>query len=156
MRYRKKSTKTEIAKYGYQFKSGLELLIADQLQEAGVKWEYETVGIDYLDTKRNSVCNDCGSSDVSIKRTYWPDFILEKKAGGFMYLEGKGKWDQAGRSKMTKIKKSTDIDVRMVFESDNWLNSNHKTRYSDFAAQKGMPWSIKVIPPRWLEEVVKG
>lgn len=146
--------KTGLTKYGYTFKSGLELRTAEQLVKAGVEWYYERDYIDYQQSA-NGVCLDCDSVDIRINRTYNPDFVLPRIDGGITYLEDKGKFDMDQRRKMLAVKKSTEIDVRMVFERDNWLTKKHATRYSDWCRQKGYQCCVEEIPPEWLKGIKK-
>ena len=145
--------KPDLNKYGYLFKSGLELIIADQLEEFKVEWEYESDYVDYYQ-HANGHCVDCDSTDILIHRIYNPDFVLTRSDGSRFYLEGKGKFDRPERSKMLAVKKTADIDVRMVFQVDNWMTKTHANRYSDWCRQKGYQCSVQLIPKEWLKGVV--
>lgn len=132
------------------YRSGLELDIARQLEERGISFTYESISVKYSQLIRNSYCESCGSRKLYKSRTYTPDFIV-----GSIILEGKGKLTSSERSKILAIKKcNPDLDIRLIFDKDNWLTTAHKMRYSGWAKKNGIPYSTKgVIPDEWIEDL---
>ena len=93
-----------------KYRSGLEEQIARQLKLKNIKFEYETTTLKY--TKPEKV------------HRYTPDFILMKKNGEPMYIEGKGRFLTADKQKSLLVKTQyPNLDLRFVF-------SNSKTRIS--------------------------
>ena len=68
------------------FRSRLEEKVADLLVDLDVKYEYETVKVDY-----------------TIAHIYKPDFILPNG----VHLECKGYWDSKDRRKVKAVKEQT-------------------------------------------------
>lgn len=114
------------------FRSKLEEKVADLLVDLDVKYEYETVKVDY-----------------TISHKYCPDFILPNG----VHLECKGYWDAADRRKIKAVKEQNpDIDLRMVFQSPfNTISKKSKTTYAQYCERLGIPWtSYANIPLKWL------
>ena len=79
------------------FRSRLEEKVADLLVDLDVKYEYETVKVDY-----------------TIAHIYKPDFILPNG----VHLECKGYWDSKDRRKIKAVKEQNpDLELRMVFQA---------------------------------------
>jgi hypothetical protein len=88
------------------FRSGLEDKINENLKSSKKKYSYETEKLSYIKPATN--------------HTYTPDFVLQKKKGGTMYLETKGRWVKADREKMELIfNQYPNIDIRFVFQNPN-------------------------------------
>ena len=84
-------------KYGYR--SGLELKISEYLNDLKVKYDYETIKIEWEDLAY---------------RTYTPDFILNNG----IIIESKGMFTAADRRKHLAIKRQhPTLDIRFVFEN---------------------------------------
>jgi len=87
-----------------------------------------------------------------IEHKYIPDFTVEFKDGRIMYIEAKGWLRSEDRSKMIAVKRANpELDIRILFQNDNKLNKNSKSRYSDWANKNGFPFALKNIPEDWLE-----
>jgi len=87
-----------------------------------------------------------------IERKYVPDFTVEFKDGRILYIEAKGWLRSEDRSKMIAVKRANpDLDIRILFQNDNKLNKNSKSRYSDWANKNGFPFAFKNIPEDWLQ-----
>lgn len=128
-------------------RSGLERNIHDQLTEAGIGFDYESIKLEYRSRVVRGVCK-CGGTDVYQRRTYTPDFIL---ANGVI-IEVKGRLTSADRSKMLAvIEQHPDKDIRMVFGANNKLNKNKEKRYSNWCSEHKIKFCIKQIPPSWLK-----
>ena len=120
-------------KYGYR--SGLELDIAKSLEERGVKAEYESTKIKWVDHK---------------VRSYTPDFVLPNG----IIIESKGVFTQADRRKHLEVKKQyPKLDIRFVFSNPNAkLYKGSKTTYGKWCEKNGFKYSTKDIPDEWVKE----
>lgn len=124
------------------YRSGLEDQVKKQLSECQKKYEYESEKISYIQPEK--------------RRSYTPDFILNKKEGGKMYIETKGRWVLDDRKKHELIKKQyPDIDIRFVFSNPNArINKKSNTTYADICDKFGWKYSKKTIPIEWLNECI--
>lgn len=90
--------------------------------------------------------------------TYSPDWEFVRPNQTYFYLETKGNLDSIARRKMLAVKRQNpDIDVRFVFQRDNYLYKGSKKKYSDWAEEHGFPWHVvgatsRYIPDAWLKE----
>ncbi len=127
---------TEVRKAAQEagYRSGFEHRVAQQLEAAGVKYEYEPKdGI--LEYRVNEL------------RKYLPDFRLP----GGVLVECKGRLTAADRKKLKLVKEAwPQLDIRLVFQYNNKLNPRSKTRYSDWAEKHGFPWALREVPAEWL------
>jgi len=127
------------------YKSGLEDNLAQQLEEEGIEFSYESLKIPYQVPARDS--------------EYIPDFILGKSN---IIIEGKGRFGHRGnnkaataeRQKMILVKRQhPDLDIRFVFDNPNLpIYKGSKTTYAKWATSNGFPWAAKRIPDEWLKE----
>ena len=105
------------------FRSGLERLIASQLDQLQDKyknfeWGFETLPIEYYKVRSGS-CWHCGE-ELRTQHTYSCDFILNFKNGYLMLIETKGWWKPEDRTKHTYIhKQHPEYDIRFVFNNPN-------------------------------------
>ena len=131
-RYQKKTSK---------YRSGLEVQIAEQLISENVDFEYESQVIKY--TKPQKV------------HRYTPDFILEKKKGGIMHIEGKGRFLTADKQKTLLVKEQyPKLDLRFVFSnSKTKISKKSKTTYAMWCEKHGFKYADKFIPKEWLNEI---
>lgn len=87
------------------------------------------------------------------EKKYYTDFIYIKSDLSRMFIEMKGYLKPSDRTKMISVKDChPDVDIRLVFQQDNWLSKKHSSRYSDWAQRNGFPFAIGSIPRTWLEE----
>ena len=124
------ATTRQAIKHGYR--SGLEERVSKELDEAGVKYEYETQKIKY-----------CVEED----RTYTPDFILPNG----IIVETKGRFTTADRKKHLLIQKQhPDLDIRFVFQTSRAkLYKGAKTTYGQWCDKHGFMYADKSIPEEW-------
>ena len=117
------------------YRSGLEVKVAKQLEEAGVKAEYETTKIKY---------------HVEEDRTYTPDFILPNG----IVVETKGRFVLEDRKKHLLVKSQhPHLDIRFVFtNSKTKIRKGSPTSYADWCNKNGFTFSDKLIPKEWLNE----
>lgn len=117
------------------FRSGLELEIAKQLQESGVKAEYEKHEIKYT---------------VPAKvHKYTPDFVLPNG----VIIETKGRFVLADRQKHIFIKKEwPNLDIRFVFSNSRAkLSKGAKSTYADWCDKHGFMYADKKVPSQWMK-----
>jgi predicted nuclease of restriction endonuclease-like RecB superfamily len=77
-----------------------------------------------------------------VPKFYKPDFIIRSKPKD-IYIEAKGFFTPSDRTKLLAVKEAhPDLDIRLLFQRDNWLTKAHKQRYSDWARKNGFPFSI--------------
>lgn len=125
---------------GNDYRSKFELMFAKTLLSAGVEFHYEDVIFPYI--------------IPAVKRRYITDFVLDKKDGTQMVIETKGYFTKANRDKSLFVREaSPEIDLRFVFQSNNKINKQSKTRYGDWCDKKGFLWAVREIPDEWLEEL---
>jgi len=125
------ATTRQAVKHGYR--SGLEERVSRELEEAGVKYEYETQKIKY---------------HVEEDRTYTPDFILPNG----IIVETKGRFTVADRKKHLLIQKQyPKHDIRFVFQNSRAkLYKGAKTTYAQWCDKHGFLYADKSIPEEWL------
>lgn len=118
------------------FRSGLEVAIAEQLREAGVPVEYETVKLRY--TKPSTVS------------TYTVDWELPSG----VLVESKGRFTPADRKKHLLVKAQHPTrELRFVFSnSRSRINKGSPTTYADWCTKHGFRFADKRIPAAWLSE----
>ena len=120
------------------YRSMFEAGIADQLDEEGIKFEYERETIIYVQPAQT--------------RKYNPDFFLPNG----IIVEAKGKWTIEDRKKMVNvIEQNPDLDIRMLFQHDNKLNKRAKQRYSEWCTKRGIVWAVGKVPREWINECKK-
>lgn len=120
-----------------RFKSGAEEKFAYYLKDKGVFFYYEPKKYDY---------------EIVEVRTYTPDFHIPDKD---IFFEVKGFFSPADRKKMLLVKKSNpDLDVRMIFMSNNKISKKSKTRYSDWCEKNGIKYHVGLnLPKQWMDEI---
>lgn len=119
----------------YTLRSGFEKKVAAYLDEHQVPYKYEEETIKY--------------TVPETKHRYVPDFMLDNG----VFIEVKGNFDAKSRQKMAYvIEQNPDLDIRMLFMSDNRINKSSKTRYSDWCEKRGIDYHITTagtIPVEW-------
>lgn len=137
-RQTRSTSKGRAVLYKARYRSRLEERIADQLDEAGVSFEYENRKVKYTVPARHA--------------TYTPDFDLKK-----FLIEAKGYFRSASdRQKLVLVKKDNpELDIRLVFQkANNPIYKGSPTTYSKWAEDHGFKWADGgVIPNEWLEEL---
>ena len=125
------ATTRQAIKHGYR--SGLEERVSKELEEAGVKYEYETQKIKYR---------------VEEDRTYTPDFILPNG----IIVETKGRFTTADRKKHLLIQKQhPKLDIRFVFQNSRAkLYKGSKTTYAQWCDKWSFLYADKSIPEEWI------
>lgn len=133
-----------------KLRSKFEDRIAKELDDAGVKYEYEPMQLEYEEPLRRNraACGDCGSSNLLRTGWYTPDFVLESG----LIIETKGRFTAADRRKMLAVVKGhPDKRIVMLFQRDNRIQRNSNTYYSDWCMQKGIEFAIGHPLREWLK-----
>lgn len=132
-------------------RSKFEDNVAEELDEAGIKYTYETWSYEYDEPLRKNLarCADCGSRLLLRTGWYTPDFFLENG----VIIESKGRFTAADRRKMLAIKQDhPKLDIKMLFMRDNKIHKNSSTYYSDWCMENDYDFAIKEIPKSWLNQ----
>jgi hypothetical protein len=109
------------------FKSSYEAKVAEVLDKAGYKWEYEPDSFEY----------------VLPPKKYTPDFKVYLEDGTFKYLEVKGFFDGASRFKMLLIKEQhPDLPIDIHLMRNNRLSKGSNHTYADWCTKQKYPTSI--------------
>lgn len=121
---------------GKELRSGLEKRLATFLDSKKQEYTYEEDKLTYVVPEK--------------KHTYLPDFKLSNG----IFVEAKGKWDSASRTKMALvIEQNPDKDIRMLFQRDNTISKTSKTKYSDWCEKRGIKYHVSPdgeLPDSWL------
>lgn len=130
------------------YRSGLEDLVAEQLNTLGHSFGYETDKIPYI--------------KPSTTHKYTPDFVLSNGTKT-IYIETKGIWDSDDRKKHLLIREQhPELDIRFVFSySKKKIRKGSQTTYADICNGKGRgkfknttwQYADKLIPIEWLKEI---
>lgn len=84
---------------------------------------------------------------------YKPDFTLPNN----VIIEVKGRFTAADRRKMAfVIEQNPEKDIRLLFQTDNKISSNSRTRYSDWCKKRGIKYHVSSrgeVPKEWLEHL---
>ena len=137
-RQTRSTSKGRAVLYKARYRSRLEERIADQLDEAGISFQYENRKVKYTVPARNA--------------TYTPDFDL-----GPYLIEAKGYFRSAAdRQKLVLVKRDNpDVQIRLVFQkANNPIYKGSPTTYAKWAEDHGFQWADGgVIPDEWLKEI---
>ena len=94
---------------------------------------------------------------IPYQLAYVPDLSLPKKAGGIMHIELKGYLRPEDRTKMRRARKAhPNLDLRILFQRNEWLTTKHKMRYLDWAEKNKLKAHVSPsgqLPSDWLDEV---
>ena len=117
------------------FRSGLEVKVAEELTQLGVKYAYEPPGW-VLYQKPSS--------------KYKPDFVLPNG----VIVETKGQFLSSDRSKHKLIKaQNPELDIRFVFSNSNSrIGKKSTTTYGMWCDRHGFEYADKSIPLSWIKE----
>jgi hypothetical protein len=130
----------------FRGRSKFEDAVANDLEERGIPYGYETTSYSYLAKPYNAKCFDCNSKEVYETRSYTPDFFLENG----VIVEAKGRWMPKERKLLVTLKESNpELDIRMLFMRDNWLTTKRLQRYSDWCNKRGIKWAVSRVPMEW-------
>jgi hypothetical protein len=130
-----------------RYRSLLEKKVADQLDAAGVPYDYEGQWVRYNVPAREA--------------KYLPDFTIRNTQ---ILIEAKGRFgghmsDNTGakeRQKMILLKEQhPELDIRIVFQNAKKpIYKGSKTTYAKWATDHGFTYSDKgLIPPAWIKDL---
>lgn len=123
-----------------EYRSRLERKIADQLEEAGVDFTYESQKVSFEIPARIA--------------KYTPDFFPKHSS---IILEGKGYFRTAAdRQRLVFVKQSNPhLDIRLIFQDANKpIYKGSPTNYGKWATDHGFLWCTKgTIPDTWITEM---
>lgn len=126
---------------GLTLRSGFEERTAKYLDSNKVKYEYETLVVDYVVPEST--------------HKYKPDFILPNG----IIVECKGRFTPQDRKKMSLvIEQNPDKDIRLLFMLDNTLSKSSRTTYSSWCEKRGIKCHVSKngeIPVEWIKEKKK-
>jgi hypothetical protein len=134
MSWRSKSkVRRNAQKKGYR--SGFELKVSEQLNEAKVPFGYEDTVISYTKPATN--------------HKYTIDFRLPNG----VLIEAKGRWTLEDRKKHLLVREQNpELDIRIIFQSpNNKIRKGSKTTYADFCDKHGIQWAAKEVPESWYK-----
>lgn len=136
------------------FRSGLEEVIAAQLESRGIEYQYEGYTLPYLRRVSSGVCDACGHNKVSQRKRYTPDFTVRQAgAAAPTVIEVKGRFKSSDRAKMLAVREANPgLDIRFVFGADNKLEKNNDKRYSEWCRDHGFLYAIRTIPDDWFPQ----
>ncbi len=134
MRLKSSPTRQRALAEGYR--SGLEELIAKQLEAAGIPVAFEAIRVPYIKPSKPS--------------RYSPDFVLPNG----VIIESKGRFVTADRQKHLFIKaQHPDLDIRFVFSNPNArIGKKSTTTYGMWCEKAGFQYAARTIPAAWLRE----
>lgn len=139
----------EALKQGYR--SAYEHNFAEDLRTRDLSFSYEKVNIRYTKPVRVGRCGECGSNRVSKGATYTPDFFID----GRFHVELKGRLTASDRTKLALVRSQhPEVDLRILFQADNYCTKLHRERYSEWASRIGFKFAVgKVLPESWLSRI---
>jgi hypothetical protein len=135
----------------HPFRSLFEERIATELTDAKIKYDYETIQLEYEEPlrKNKARCTDCGSSALVRIGWYTPDFYLPRSK---WIIETKGRFTAADRRKMLAvIEQHPKERIAMCFMRDNKIHPRSKTYYSDWCMENDIEFSIGHLKEEWLK-----
>lgn len=133
MRNRKYKNRFKQTENTYPYKSNFEFGIAQNLKKKKIKFEYESVKLEY-----------------NKAHTYTPDFVL---ANGII-IESKGRFTGEDRKKHLLVREQhPDKDIRFVFQRANQpLRKGSPNTYADWCVANNFKYADKEIPLEWIKE----
>jgi len=134
----------------HPFRSWFEYDVSCSLEEKGQTYTYEKESFElWFPVQRGHRCGECGSRKVLKESWYTPDFFLPNG----VVIESKGKFTPLDRKKVLAMKNlHTSVDLRLLFQFDNKLSKNSKTRYSTWCESLGIPYALGTeVPASWLK-----
>lgn len=125
-----------------QVRSGFEFRVLKHLKETGLPFAYEPEKIKYVVPEK--------------VHNYIPDFVVKTRSGHEIRIEAKGLFDAASRKKMVLVKEQhPELDIRLLFQRDNYLRKGSKTKYSVWAKKHEFIYHVSAngtVPEAWLDE----
>ena len=131
MRITKRKARKEAIANGYRSK--FELTFANKLKELGLKAQYESEKIHYIQPEK--------------VRTYNPDWTIRKG----IYIETKGRFTASDRQKMLYVQQSNPNEVfYLLFQNSSvTLSKASKTTYGQWCDKNGIEWADIKNERKW-------
>jgi len=131
-----------------KYRSGLEKRVCDDLKNRGIKFYYEPYQLNYTKEVKQGFCPECGSKLMLKCHQYTPDVVLSNG----IHVEIKGKFTGEMRTKMIAVQEcNPDVDIRILFQADNWLTKKKATKYSDWCKRNGFIYHVgEKVPSDWV------
>lgn len=145
MPYRRKTALKE------GFASAFEKDIWDDAKQRGIEIEYEPFTFHFRRLVKGTECTNDGCTGKATKRArYTPDFRINNQG---TYIESKGRFTADNRAAMESfIHCHPGVDLRFIFERDNWMTNKHVYKYSDWCKKLGLKFSVgRAIPSSWVD-----
>lgn len=132
-------TSKNLRGFVHGYRSGLEDVVAKQLEARGIAAEYEKHKVKYVKPAKAA--------------TYTPDFVLPNG----IIVETKGRFLTEDRMKHRTIKEQhPHLDIRFVFSNSRQkISKTSSTTYADWCSKYGFTFADKLIPESWLKEKAK-
>jgi len=87
----------------------------------------------------------------TLNKHYTPDWPIRRPDGTTIYIESKGLFDGADRTKMLAVREQhPDKEFVFLFQRDSYLNRSSRTKYSDWAKANNFDYAVACIPLRGL------
>jgi predicted nuclease of restriction endonuclease-like RecB superfamily len=114
------------------------------------KFEYDV----YQSSVKSRTKHHDGAIAYTTMRMYHPDFKIKTRSGKQIFIETKGYWTGADRSKhLSVVHQNPNIDLRLVFmNARNRLNKTSKTTYAAWCDKRNIKWAEGSIPREWYNE----
>lgn len=112
---------------------------------AGFRSAFEQKVALALEPKFRAVGYETTALRYTKEAKYIPDFVCATTdpKDDIVYVEAKGRFLSADRSKMIQVKKAhPTLDIRIVFMRDNKLNKASSTTYMEWAAKHGFKATV--------------
>lgn len=132
-----------------KYRSNLERRVINNLRNRKIDYQYEPYALKYTMEVKPAYCANCGNNVVLKQRSYTPDVVL----GNGIVIEIKGKFTGEMRTKMLAVRASNpELDIRMLFQSDNWLTRKKSMRYTDWCERHGFIYHVgETVPSSWID-----
>lgn len=110
---------------------------------------FEKWGYNLLKKRKVLFGYETESIPYTINGEYKPDFVLSNG----VFIELKGKFDEAARRKMAAVKKcNPHLDIRFVFyKASAKIKKGAKMTHGDWAKKYGFPFADHDIPSSWCK-----
>lgn len=137
-RFKRQKITKDAAGKKHGFRSGLEEVTIQALQNSGIEPNYEAKKLEYIIPES--------------KHVYTPDFPVSPH----IVIETKGRWVVEDRQKMLLIMKQyPDIEFRMLFYNANQkIKKGSKTSYANWCDKHNIKWANKQIPLEWYRDII--
>ena len=120
------------------YRSRFEASVAQCLERDGIAAEYETNVLNY-------------------EMHYIPDFVLKPACGRVIYVEVKGYFPSADRTKMAAVARfNPELDIRFVFSTPHRRIGKGTMTYAIWAERHGFMWSADFVPSSWVLDLDLG